>query len=357
MFNRKQTANSFDIQGRPVGPGCKPLVIAEVAQAHDGSLGAAHAFIDLAADCGADAIKFQTHIAAAESTVDEPFRVNFSYEDRSRYDYWTRMEFSAEGWAGLADHARRRGLLFLSSPFSLEAIELLEGLGVPAWKVASGEVQNWPLIDAMLATKKPILLSSGMSTLEELARTVGHIRGQSDPPPLAIFQCTTMYPTPLENVGLNLLEELSAKFHVPVGLSDHSADVLPPIAAMVLGASFIEVHLALHRAMFGPDTAASLLPDQLAEVCRARDAVFTLLTHKVDKDSHAAALEGSASLFGRSLALKQPQKAGTVLTAEMLTLKKPGFGLPPSELDTYVGRRLAQDVGAERLLRATDFAN
>jgi N-acetylneuraminate synthase len=354
MFERKSPAGTFAIEGRAVGPGCKPLVIAEVAQAHDGSLGAAHAFVDLAADCGADAIKFQTHIAAAESTVDEPFRVNFSYQDGNRYDYWRRMEFSPEGWAGLADHARRRGLLFLSSPFSLEAVELLEALEVPAWKVASGEVQNWLLIDAMLATKKPILLSSGMSTFEELAQTVNYVQGQSDSP-LAIFQCTTMYPTPLEDVGLNVLSELADRFNVPVGLSDHSADVLPSIAAMVLGASLIEVHLTLHRAMFGPDTAASLVPEQLAELCRGRDAIFTLLTQKVDKNHRAATLKGSATLFGRSLALKHPQKAGTVLTAEMLTLKKPGFGLPPSEINTYVGRRLAHDVGAERLLRKTDL--
>ena len=213
--------------------------------------GRPHAFIDLAADCGVDAIKFQTHIAAAESTLDEPFRVKFGYEDATRYDYWQRMEFTPEAWAGLAAHAREKGILFLSSPFSLEAVALLEALDVPAWKVASGEVGHRALVDAMLATGKPILLSSGMSSYADLSETVRRIAGEEHCSSLAILQCTTKYPTPLEDVGLNVLGELERRFGVPVGLSDHSADTIPPIAAMTLGASLIEVHVAFERRMFG----------------------------------------------------------------------------------------------------------
>lgn len=347
---------TFEIAGRPVGRGHRALVVAEVAQAHDGSLGAAHAFIDLAADCGADAIKFQTHIAAAESTLDEPFRVKFGYEDDTRYDYWKRMEFPPEAWAGLASHAREKGILFLSSPFSLEAVALLEALDMPAWKVASGEVGHRALVDAMLATGKPILLSSGMSSYAELSGTVDRVAGGKSHSPLAILQCTTRYPTPLEEVGLNVLGELERRFGVPVGLSDHSADTIPSIAAITLGASLIEVHVAFERRMFGPDTIASLVPAQLAELCRARDAVHTLLNHRVDKDEMARALEGSASLFGRSLAVKEAQRAGTVLSEEMVVLKKPGIGLPAAKLPEYVGRRLARDVAPERLLATEDFS-
>ena len=347
---------TFEIAGRPIGRGHRALVIAEVAQAHDGSLGAAHAFINLAVDCGADAIKFQTHIAAAESTLDEPFRVNFGYEDPTRYDYWKRMEFTPEAWAGLASHAREKGILFLSSPFSLEAVALLEAVDVPAWKVASGEVGHRALIDAMLATGKPILLSSGMSSYAELSKTVRHIAGGKHRSPLAILQCTTKYPTPLEEVGLNVLGELERRFGVPVGLSDHSADTIPPIAAITLGASLIEVHVAFDRRMFGPDTIASLVPAQLRELCRARDAIHTLLTQTADKDAIAGAVAGTASVFGRSLALKESKKAGTVLKAEMVTLKKPGSGLTEEELPTYLGRCLARDVDCNRLLRPDDFA-
>src|SRR5436190_8788137 len=139
------------------------LVIAEVGQTHDGSLGLAHAFVDAVADAGADAVKFQTHIAAAESSPGEPWRVRFSYEDDSRYAYWQRMEFDEDGWRGLRAHAHDRGIAFLSSPFSLEAVELLERVGVPGWKIGSGEVSNAPLLDRVAAGGLPVLLSTGMS--------------------------------------------------------------------------------------------------------------------------------------------------------------------------------------------------
>jgi N-acetylneuraminate synthase len=148
---------------------------------------------------------------------------------------------------------------------------------------------------------------------------------------------------------------LARRFRVPVGLSDHSADTLPSIAAIALGASLIEVHLALHRTMFGPDTKASLLPDQLTEVCRARDAIHTMLTHAIDKDMIAGSLAASAAMFGRSLALRSSQAAGTILQPDMLTLKKPGTGIPASKRCEYVGRRLNRAVAADRLLRPEDF--
>src|SRR5258706_2048327 len=141
--------------------GC--LIIAEVAQAHDGSLGLAHAFIDAIAAAGADAVKFQTHIAAAESTPAEPFRVKFSKQDASRYEYWKRMEFTEDQWRGLAEHARERGILFVSSPFSIEAVDLLERVGMPMWKIPSGETSNAMLLDRILDTGAPVLLSTWMS--------------------------------------------------------------------------------------------------------------------------------------------------------------------------------------------------
>ena len=148
------------------------LIIGEIAQTHDGSLGTAHAYIDAVANAGADAIKFQTHIAAAESTPGEPWRVKFSRQDATRFEYWRRMEFSQEQWHGLAAHARERGLLFLSSAFSPEAVDLLERVGVPGWKVGAGEVSNLPLLEKMARTGKPVILSSGMSDWAELDAAV-----------------------------------------------------------------------------------------------------------------------------------------------------------------------------------------
>ena len=336
------------IAGRVVGGGAPCLLIAEVAQAHDGSLGFAHSFIDLAREVGADAIKFQTHIADAETTPLEPFRVAFSYEDATRFDYWRRMEFRPEQWAGLAEHAKAAGLMFLSSPFSIEALHLLQRIGVPAWKVASGELSNIPLLDAMVATGKPLLLSSGMSSLGDLEACAADLRTRDLD--FGVFQCTTKYPTPLEEVGLNLLPILQQRLSCPVGLSDHSGSPFPALAAMAQGAAMIEVHLAFHRRQFGPDTAASLVPEDFALLRRARDAFHILASHPVDKDAMAQALVGMGQLFGKSVALKAPQAKGTVLTRDMLTTKKPGTGLPPGRIDDLVGRALARDMSTSELL-------
>jgi N,N'-diacetyllegionaminate synthase len=346
--------STIQIADRTVGGGNRPLVIAEVAQAHDGSLGYAHAFVDLAADCGADAIKFQTHIARAESTEEEPFRVPFSYEDESRFDYWQRMEFTSEGWAGLATHARDRGLLFLSSAFSEEAVDLLAGLDMPAWKLASGEVSNQALLRKLTATGKPVLVSSGLSGFGSLDRTVAALREKNAP--FALLQCTTKYPTPFEEVGLNVLDELRDRYDAPVGLSDHSASVFPPLAALARGADLVEVHLRLHSGQFGPDTVASLDPEKLAELCSGRDAIHSMLTNPVDKEALERDLSQSAEIFGRSLALRDDLTTGTVLERDMLVPKKPGGGIAVERLDELVGRRLAQDVPATRLLREDDLA-
>lgn len=347
-------SENFSVHGRGIGKGSKPFIIAEVAQAHDGSLGAAHAFIDLAADCGADAIKFQTHIAAAESTIDEPFRVRFSDQDETRYDYWKRMEFTENQWKGLYNHAIEKNIIFMSSPFSPEAISMLDNLGMPLWKVASGEVLNLQLLELMAGTGKPILLSSGMSSFANLDVAIKYLEklGVRE---LGIFQCTTKYPTPLAEVGLNVVTEVKERYGVPTGLSDHSADIFPSIAAMTLGAAMIEVHIALHKNQFGPDTRASLTPDQLREVCRARDGIYEMLTNPVDKDAMSLEMTDLAGLFGRSLSLVRDTEAGTVLTKDIITLKKPGGGIRPEDQNFYIGRRLRIDVPANRLLRESDF--
>ncbi|MBP6823800.1 MAG: N-acetylneuraminate synthase family protein, partial [Acidobacteria bacterium] len=221
------------------------MIVAEVAQAHDGSLGTAHAYIDAAAQAGADAIKFQTHIASAESTPGEPWRVKFSRQDATRYDYWRRMEFTEEQWFGLAAHAEERGLIFLSSAFSFEAVDLLERVGVPAWKVGAGETSNIPLLEKMAATGKPVILSSGMSGWEELDAAVNCVR--SNGAPVGVLQCTTAYPCPPEKLGLNVIGELRQRYNCPVGLSDHSGTVYAGFAAATLGANIIEVHITLSR--------------------------------------------------------------------------------------------------------------
>ncbi|HEX3129947.1 MAG TPA: N-acetylneuraminate synthase family protein [Thermoanaerobaculia bacterium] len=332
-------------------PGC--LVIGEVAQAHDGSLGTAHAFIDAIAAAGADAVKFQTHIAAAESTPGEPWRVRFSPQDATRYEYWKRMEFTEEQWAGLARHAEERGLLFLSSPFSVEAVRLLERIGMKAWKVASGEVSNPVLFDAILETGKPVLLSTGMSPLAEIDEAVLRVRERNVP--LAVLQCTTAYPCPPEKTGLNLLAAFRERWGCAVGLSDHSGTIYPGLAAVTLGAEVLEVHVTLSREAFGPDVPASLTTGELRQLVEGVRFLERALANPVDKDGMAAEMEPLRRMFTKSVVARMDLAAGTVLAQEHLAVKKPGGGIPAARMAELIGRRLGRSVGADEALRPEDL--
>lgn len=346
-------SQSVTVGDRAVGPGRRALLIAEVGLIHDGSLGTAHAYVDAVAAAGADAVKFQTHIATAESTFDEPFRTHFSQQDKSRFEYWERTAFTEPQWKDLAAHARDRDLLFLSSAFSVAAVDLLTRVGVPAWKVGSGEFRSLELLEAMGATELPVLLSTGMSSLDEIERGVEIVRAAGSE--VALFQSTSRYPSSFEKIGLNVMAELRSAYGVPVGLSDHSGTPWPAVAAMTLGAEMIEVHVTLDRRAFGPDVPASLTVDELRSLTLARDAIHTMLTNPVDKNHEAVELEPLRSMFTKSLALRTDLPAGTVLTADLLTQKKPGTGIGRDEIDRVVGRRLRRAVTSDRLLRWEDL--
>ncbi len=346
---------SFKIKNKNIGDNNRCFVIAEVAQAHDGSLGFAHSFIDLASNSGVDAIKFQTHIASEESTYDEEFRVNFSYEDKTRFDYWERMEFSPNQWKSLASYAESKGLIFLSSPFSVEAVKILDEINVPAWKIGSGELGNFDMLEHIASTKKPVLISSGMSTFEEISKTIDFLRECQNDIQIGLFQCTTEYPTQPENIGLNLINELKLKFNCPVGLSDHSGDMIPPIAAMAIGANMIEAHICFSKNQFGPDSSSSLTENEFKEVCRARDLIFTMNENPVKKDDIASELSATSKAFSRSAALSSPQKKGTILTSDMIKFKKPGTGINQENIKSILGKSFLNDVGVDRLLKPEDF--
>ena len=333
--------------------GAPCTVIAEVAQAHDGSLGAAHAFIDVAAGAGADAIKFQTHIASAESTPDEPWRVKFSKQDETRYDYWRRMEFSEEQWVGLRKHAGDAGLMFLSSPFSNEAVKLLARIGVAGWKVASGEITNFPMLEAMAKAGGPMLISSGMSDYDEIGAALDVIKPYKRP--TCVFQCTTQYPSPPESIGLNVISELRERFGCAVGLSDHSGTVFPGLAAAAHGIEVLEVHVALSRDAFGPDVVASLLPDELAQLVEGVRFNETMRANPVDKTSIPDSVLNNRQIFLKSVVAACDLEEDTVLQPEHLAAKKPGTGVPAAKIPEFVGRRLARAVSRDQLLSYSDL--
>jgi N,N'-diacetyllegionaminate synthase len=327
------------------------MIIAEVAQSHDGSLGMAHAYIDAVARAGADAVKFQTHLAAAESSPAEPWRVKFSYQDATRYDYWRRMEFTEPQWVGLREHANEKGLKFLSSPFSVEAVELLKRVGVAAWKIASGEFNNTQMLDCMLETRLPVLLSTGMSRIAEIEAAVSRIRSEA---PLTLMQCTSEYPCPPEKVGLNLLQIFRRRFGCGVGLSDHSGTIFPGLAAATLGIDALEVHVTLSREMFGPDVKASITTAELRQLSDGVRFIERMRMSPVAKDEMAAEMAPLRSMFTKSVTARRALAAGDTLTSADLALRKPGTGIPADQLTALVGRRLRRDLASGEFLQFSD---
>lgn len=344
---------TFELGRHRIQPGGRCFVIGEVALAHDGSLGTAHAFIDAIAAAGADAVKFQTHIASAESTKEEPFRIVFGAQDATRYDYWRRTEFTEHQWSGLARHAEEKALVFLSTPFSTRAVELLLRVGIHAWKIASGETQDVPLLERVMQTGLPILLSTGMSSTAEIDRLVRMLGDHEGG--VLLFQSTSIYPCPPEKLGLDLIAQLRARYGCPVGLSDHSGTIFPGLATVLTGLDALEVHVTLSRDMFGPDVPASITPKELRLVVdgvrfleRSRDA-------GVAKDVLAGELAGQREIFGRSIVADRDFEAGTVLTEADLACKKPGGGLPPSALPSVIGRRTARPLRRDDRITELDL--
>ncbi len=346
--------NHFLIGSKRVGPNEETFLIAEVAQTHDGSIDLAHRFVDAVADAGAHAIKFQTHFADSESTLDEPFRVKLHTKDATRFDYWKRMEFSPEEWAGLMQHALDRQLIFLSSPFSVRAVDLLEELDIPAWKIGSGEVHSQTLLDAVIKTKKPILLSTGL--IEGLDELAGIVAGISDKKiPVGIFQCTTKYPTAFEDIGLNVMELIKNKFQCPVGLSDHSATIYPGMACIARGYEMLEVHVTLDKQMTGPDVIASVTMEELKILANMARATKVMNDHPIQKNDLSKSARELRVIFGKSLAPTRDLKKGEILSKELLMEKKPGHGIPIGEIEQVLGKKLRRDVPANKLLTREDF--
>jgi N-acetylneuraminate synthase len=322
------------------------FVIAEAGMNHDGSLGNAIRMAEVAAEAGADAVKFQLHDAAAESTRDAPAPPYFEHE--SRWDYFRRTAFTDQQWAALKQQCERIGIEFLCTPFSLDALERLERLGVRRYKIPSGEVTNLALIRAAAATGKPLLLSSGMSSWTELDEAV-----EAAGDDVTILQCTSAYPAPPERVGLNLLAELRARYGKPVGLSDHSLGPYAAIAAVALGATVVEKHFTLSRQMYGPDAAIGLEPAELRELVTGIRQVETMLASPVDKDDVTPYAE-MKRVFEKSVVTVADIPAGTRLEPAMLAAKKPGTGIPARRLTELVGRRVRNDIAADTVLTEAD---
>lgn len=345
----------LNLNQKKIGAGHATFIIAEIGQAHDGSLGAAHAYIDAVAKAGVDAVKFQTHIASAESSILETFRVKGFPQDATRYDYWKRMEFTPEQWRGLVEHAAEKGLIFLSTPFSFEAVDLLNSLDICAWKIGSGEASNIPMIEYIAETKKPILLSTGLSSWREIKEVTDMLTTSKTP--FGIFQCTSSYPCKPDEVGLNVIEELLNKYDCPIGLSDHSGSVYPSLAAFVMGARMLELHAVFSRDCFGPDVVASVTIEELSGLVSGIRQIEEILLNPIEKDEEAEKRKELGILFGKSLYAKSAIRKGQVLTGQDVTLKKPGSGIPAKKLKEVMGLKFRRDYLPGEQIQEEDLAS
>lgn len=341
---------AFEIGGRPVGEGHPAYVIAEAGANHNRDLAVARELVDVAAEAGADAVKFQTYSGQALYSSKAPgFEYLAPLSDKSPSELLEDIALPREWQAELRDHAAARGIAFFSSPFDAEAVAELDALGVPAMKIASFEIVDPVLIAAAAATGRPLLISTGMATLGEIEDALRDATG-AGATAIGLMQCTSVYPAPAERANLRAMATMRTAFGVPVGLSDHTTGIAVPIAAATLGAAFVEKHFTLDRTMEGPDHPFALEPGELkAMVAGIREAQAAL----GDGRKSGPGPEEAKEMYGlarRSLIVVGDHPAGTVLSEEMLTRKRPGFGIAPRDLDRVLGRALRVAVEHDDVL-------
>jgi N,N'-diacetyllegionaminate synthase len=341
---------TFEIGGRPVGDGRPVYVIAEAGANHNRDMGVARELIDVAVDAGADAVKFQTYSGDRIYSRKTPrFEYLKDLTDKAPHELLEEIALPRDWQPKLADYARGKGIDFFSTPFDHEAVAELDALDVPVMKVASFEIVDLPLIRAVAATGRPVIISTGMANMAEIEDAVTAAR-EGGAAAIGLMQCTSIYPAPARLANLDAMATMRAAFGVPVGLSDHTTGIAVPIAAAALGAAFVEKHFTLDRTMEGPDHPFALEPAELkAMVAGIREA------HEAHGDGtkRGPAPEERKEMYTnarRSLVVTRDLPAGTVLEPQMLTTKRPGFGIPPKHLELVLGRPLKTDVEEDEIL-------
>lgn len=331
------------IADRPIGPDHPPYVIAELSANHNGRLETALAIVEAAQKAGADAIKLQTYrpdTITLDSDADE-FRIKGGlWDGRTLYELYEEAHMPWEWHKPLFEHARKHGVTMFSSPFDPTAVDLLEDLGAPAYKIASFEAVDLPLIRYVAATGKPMIISTGMADAEEIAEAIEAAR-EGGCRELAILHCVSGYPAPAEDYNLRTIPDMIDRFGLVTGLSDHTLDNTTAITSVALGASLIEKHFTLDRSGGGPDDSFSLEPPEMAALCRDAKTAWSALG-KVDYGRKSSE-EGNVQLR-RSLYFVKDLTAGEVITSDAVRSVRPGFGLAPKHLESVIGKVVKSDV-------------
>ncbi|MCY1344669.1 Pseudaminic acid synthase [compost metagenome] len=333
------------IAGRQIGPGFPPYVIAEMSANHNGRIETALSLIDQAKAAGADAVKLQTYRpdTITLNSDAEDFRIEGGlWGGKTLYQLYTEAHMPWEWHTELFDHARKIGITIFSSPFDTTAVDLLERLNAPAYKIASFEAIDLPLIRYVAGTGKPMIISTGMADAEEIAEAIAAAR-DGGCRELAILHCVSGYPAPASDYNLRTIPDMIERFGVVTGLSDHTLDNTTAIASVALGGSLIEKHFTLDRSGGGPDDSFSLEPHEFADLCRGSKIAWEALG-SIDYGRKSSEI-GNVK-FRRSLYFVKSLKAGDIVTPDAVRSVRPGFGLAPKYLEQVLGKTLLRDVDA-----------
>jgi len=330
---------------------CEPcFIIAEAGVNHNGDLQCAKKLIDAAYEADADAVKFQTfkteNLVTRHAKKADYQKKNDS-ATQTQYQMLKKLEFSEADFKKLSSHAKKRGLVFLSTAFDNASLDLLIRLQVTAFKIPSGEITNFPLMEKIAQQKKPVILSTGMSTMEEVREAVTCLKEQgcSD---IILLHCTTSYPAPRESVNLRVLDTLRDEFHLPVGYSDHTAGILVPLAAVARGACVIEKHFTLDRTLPGPDHAASLEPDEFKRMVRTIREIESAIGDGEKKMQECEA--GIRDIVRKSIVAAKKISVGSKITEEMLAIKRPGTGIEPKYLKKLIGKSAVWGINKDTVI-------
>ena len=341
---------TIQVGNKLIGAAQPVFMIAEAGVNHNGDLKRARALIDVAVEAGADAVKFQTFQADRLATPDAPkadYQLRTTGDSESQLDMLRRLELSPDAHRELQSYCHERGIIFLSTPFDDVAVDLLDELGVPAFKISSGDLTNSPLLEHVASKGKPVILSTGMSELSELIEAVSVLNTAGCENPV-LLHCVSNYPADAAEVNLRAMQTMRSAFDVPVGFSDHTEGIDVALAAVALGACVIEKHFTLDRTLPGPDHRASLEPAELRELVRSIRRVETALGNG-RKVPSASEVE-TAKVARRSLVAARDIPAGVTLERSMVVMRRPGTGMSPGMLETLLNRRAVREIAAGTLL-------
>lgn len=336
----------MEIDGRLIGGGAPPFVIAEAAINHQGQVETAERMVHIAHAAGVDAIKFQFHVLENEMLRDAPQSENF---DEPLYDTLDKTNLSLEEHRRLKALCDQLGIMYLCTPFSRAAADILDELGVVAFKMGSGELTNLPLQEHVAKKGRPMIVSTGMSSMDEIAETVAVVRGVGVP--LALTHCVSAYPTPYEIVNLNVIPELVRLFEVPAGLSDHSRGIYTSLGAVALGAVILEKHFTLDKLQSGPDHASSLEPYELMELVKGSRAVHAALG---DEKKIFPEEEQIVAWAREAVVSERPILKGSVISDNVVWVKRPSPGpgaVPARDLKKVIGRTAVVDIPADTQIK------